>query len=71
MSYRDVTTNNTRIAIITDDKGPHEHDNYTVLLWDKGAAYKTHSFHIANAAAIADDWCFNSHGGVYVNTVDM
>ena len=71
MSFRDVTNNGTRIAIITDEKGPHKHDNYTVLLWDNGAAYKTHSFHIANAGAIANDWCYNAHDGVYVNLLDI
>jgi hypothetical protein len=55
------------LAIVTDEKGPNAGDNYTVLLWNEGQAYKTHSFHVMNAYATARDWCFNTHGGVYAD----
>ena len=71
MSFRNVSSNGTRIAIITDEKGPLDGDNYTILLWDNGATYKTHSFHIANAAAIANDWCYDAHGGVYNSLIQL
>ena len=67
MSYRHVESKDKRIAIVTREAGPCDGDNYTILLWDDGAAYKTHSFHIANATAIANDWVYDSHGGVYAS----
>lgn len=69
MTYRHVESEGSRIAIVTDEKGPNPGDNYTVLLWDNGTALMTHSFHIANATAIANDWVYNAHDGVYVNIV--
>lgn len=65
--YRHVESKGTRIAIVTREQGPNEGDNYTVLLWDGGAAYKCHSWHVANATAIANDWLYDAHGGTYVN----
>lgn len=66
-TFLNVTTNGSRMAAISGARGPDKYDNYTVYLWDDGVAHKVYSFHIANAGAIADDWCYNAHGGVYTS----
>jgi len=66
-TFMDTTINGGRMAVISGAKGPDEGDNYTIYLWDDGLVYKTYSFHIANAGAVADDWCYNAHGGVYAS----
>ena len=67
--YKHVESNGALVAIVTNEEGPNEGDNYTVLLWDSGVAYKCHSWHIANATAIANDWVHDSHGGVYLRGI--